>query len=131
MNFDVWRQDLFVELFGLGLDSFEDVLGLLPAKHQDDAFDGIVILLKAELSETRRVADGYVSDIFYADRHAFVGAHNYVSNIVGVADQADTADVIELSALRIESAAGICVVRRQGCGHLRDGQVISVNASRI
>src|ERR1700722_1088506 len=131
MNFYVGRQDLFVEFFSLGLDSLEDVLGLLPTKHQYDAFDGVVIFLKAELSEARRVADGNVSDISYTDGHTFVRADNYVSDVVGVADQADTANVIKLSTLRIETAAGIGVVRRQGCGHLRDGQVISINASRI
>ena len=49
---------LFVQLLGLGLDAFQHVLRLLAHAHQDDAFHRLVVLLKAELAEARRVADG-------------------------------------------------------------------------
>ena len=113
MNLDVGRQDLVVQFFGLGLHSLQDVLRLLSAQHENDAFDGIVILLEAEFAEARRVADGYVSDIAHADGHAFVGADDDVADVIGVAHQADAANVIELSALGIETAAGIRVIRCQ------------------
>ncbi len=47
------------------------------------------------------------------------------------AHQADAADVVELSALRIEAAAGIGVVGGESSGDLRNGEVIAVDARRI
>jgi len=72
MNLDVRRQDLVVQFFRLCLDSLEDVLGLLPAKHENDALDGIVILLEPEFAQAWRMPDGYVSYITHSDGHAFV-----------------------------------------------------------
>ena len=120
-----------VQFFGLGFDCLENVLRLLSAQHEDDAFDGVVIFLEAELAEAGRVADGDVADIADADGHALVGADYDVSDVVGVSYQADAANVVELSALRIEAAAGIGVVGRESGGDLRNGQVIAVDARRI
>ena len=105
---------LTVQFFGLGLNSLQNVLRLLAAAHEDHAFDRVVILLKAELTEAGRVPDGDVANIAHPDGYAFVAADDDVPDVVGVADQADSADVVELSALGIESAAGIGVIRGQG-----------------
>src|SRR5277367_651493 len=131
MNFDVGRQDLSVQFLGLSFDRFQDVLCLLPAQHQNDAFDRIVIFFVAEFAEARSVPDGYVSDITNADRHAFVGAHNDVSNVVGVLYEPNAAHVIELSTLGIKSAAGVGVVGGERRHHLRNGQVVSVDAGWV
>ena len=50
MNLDVGRQNLAIQFLCLGLHSFEYVLRLLAAQHEDDAFDCVVIFLKAEFS---------------------------------------------------------------------------------
>ena len=63
---------LSVQFFGLCLHAFEDVLRLLAAQHENDAFDGIVILLKAELTEPRRMADGDLANVAYANGHALL-----------------------------------------------------------
>src|SRR5580704_7131112 len=131
MNLDVRRQDLVVQFFRLCLDSLEDVLGLLPAKHENDALDGIVILLEPEFAQAWRMPDGYVSYITHSDGHAFVGTNYDVSNVICVPDQPDAANVVELSSLRIKSAAGIRVVGRQSCGDLWNGQVIPVDARGV
>ncbi len=131
MNLDVGRQDLAIQIVGLGFHSFEDVLRLLSAQHENDAFHGIIILLKAEFAQPWRVPDGDIPNIAHADRHALVGADNDVSNVVGIAHQSNAAHVVELPALRIEPAAGVGVVGGQSRRHLRNGQVIAIDARRI
>ena len=63
IDFDVRRQNALVQFLGLRFHSFQNILRLLSAKHQDDAFHGIVILLKAEFAQPRRVADDDVANI--------------------------------------------------------------------
>ena len=131
MNLNVRRQDLAVQFVRLCLNSFEDVLRLLPAQHENDAFNRIVIFLEAEFAEARSMTDGHISDITHPDGHALVGAHYDVANVICVPYQPYPANVVELSALRIETAASIGVIGSQ-CGHdLRNRQVIAVDAGRI
>ncbi len=99
-----------IQFVGFGLDVFQNVLRLLSAQHQDDAFDGVIIFLKAEFAQARRVPDGDFANVAHPNGHAFIGADDDVSNVIGIAHQSDAANVIELSALRIETAAGIGVV---------------------
>src|ERR1700722_303559 len=96
-----------VQFFGLGFNALQDVLRLLTAQHENDAFDRVVILLKAELAEARRMADGYISYVTHPDGHAFVGTDYDVANVICVAYQADAANVVKLSALRVKSATGV------------------------
>ena len=109
-DLDVWRQDAAIQFFGLGLDSLQDILRLPAAEHENDALDRIVILLKAELTQAGRMADGDVANVAHPDGNAFVAADDDVADVVGIAHQPDAAHVVELSALRIESAAGIRVI---------------------
>ena len=73
-NFHVGREKRLVDLLGFFLDAFEDILRLLAAAHQDDAFDGVVVLfllcLEAENAEARSVADYHAADVLDADGHA-------------------------------------------------------------
>src|SRR5580704_6206283 len=131
VNLDVRRQDLLVQFFRLCLDSLEDVLGLLPAKHENDALDGIVILLETEFAEAWRMPNGYVPYITHSDGHAFVSANHDVSNVICVAHQPDAANVVELSSLRIKSSASIRVVGRQRSSDLGNGQVIPVDSRGV
>ena len=59
------------------------------------------------------MADFHVADILDADGHAVIAADHDVPDVVGIAHQADTAHVIELATLRIESAARVGVIRGQ------------------
>ena len=120
-----------VQFLGFCFHSFKDILGLLSAQHENDAFHGVVILLKTEFTQARSVSDGHVSHVPDSDGHAFVGADHDVSNVLGVSYQPDAANVIELPTLRIEAAPGIRIVSRQRCCHLRDGQVIPIDARRV
>src|ERR1051326_7407550 len=101
MNLDVGGQYLAVQFFSLCFHSLEHVLRLFPTQHEDDAFDSIVVLLKPEFTEPGRMPNGYISHVLHTNGYAFVRADHNVSNVVGVAYQTDTSDVIELSSLRI------------------------------
>src|SRR4029077_3247996 len=120
MDLDVGGQGVAVQFLGFCFNVFQDVLRLFPAQHENDALNGIVILLEPEFSQPRRVPDGYVSYIPHPDGHALVGAHDDVSNVIGVAHQPDTANVVELSTLGIKAAAGIRVVGGQSGSDLRN-----------
>src|SRR5579872_7224390 len=131
MDFDIGGKNFVVEFLGLGLDTLENILRLLAAQHEDDAFDGIVIFLIAEFAEPGSVTNHHVADIAHANGDTFVRADDDISNIVSVPNQADAPDVIELAALRIESATSVGVVCRQGRRDLGDRQVVAINASGV
>ena len=116
---------------GLLLHSLQHGLRLLAAPHEDDAFDRVVVLLKPNSPSRGSMADLHLADIADADRHAFVGADDDVLDVLGIADQADAAHVIELAALRVETAAGVGIVVRQRLHHLRHGQVVAVKPRGI
>ena len=88
-----------VQLFRLCFHSFEHILRLFPAQHEDDAFDSIIVFLESEFTEPGRMTNGYISDVLHANGYAFVGAHHDVSNVVGVAYQPNPTNVVELSSL--------------------------------
>ncbi len=71
-HLDVGRQHVFVELLGLGFDAFEHILRLLAAAHHDDALDGVVGFIEAELAEARGVADDHIADVVDAHGHAIL-----------------------------------------------------------
>src|ERR1700690_754091 len=131
MNLNVRRQDLVVKLLSFCFDCLKDVLSLLAAQHENDALDGIVIFLEAEFAQAWCVPDCYISYITHSDGHALVGAHHNVSDVVRVPDQTDTANVVELSALRIKAASSIRVVGRQSSRDLWNGQVVPIDARRV
>ena len=121
-DLDVLGQDLFVELLGLGLDALQDVLGLFAGSHQDDAFHGVILFLEAELAQARRDADLHPADILHQHRRAVVHRQHDIADVLQRGDAADAAHVIELAALRIETAAGIGVVGGERGFHLRHRQ---------
>ena len=127
----VRRQDVFVQLLGLRFDALQHILRLLAAPHHDDAFDGVIRLVEAEFAQARSVPDGHVADIADAHRHSVLRAHDDVADVRGIANQAEAANVVELAALRIESAAGVGVVDRELLHHGRHGDVVGVESCRI
>ena len=56
------------------------------------------------------MTDHDIADVLDANRNAVVTADDDVANVAGVAHQSDAAHVIELSTLRVESAARIGVI---------------------
>ena len=50
MDLYIRRQYRTVQLFRLGFHGLQNVLRLLAAKHQDYAFDGVIVLLVAKLA---------------------------------------------------------------------------------
>src|SRR5579859_5769493 len=131
MNLDVGGQYLAVQFLSLCFHSLEHVLRLFPTQHEDDAFDGIVVLLKAEFTEPGRMPNGYISDILHTNGYAFVRAHHNVSNVVGVTYQPDSTNVVELSSLRIKTAAGIRIICSESGRNLRNCQVIPIQACGV
>src|SRR5215469_3485702 len=85
MDLHIGREDRAVQLIGLRLDSFKNVLRLLAAQHENDAFDSVIVVLIAELAEARGVADLHRTDISYADGHAIIATDNNVANVVRIA----------------------------------------------
>ena len=116
MDFDVRRQDGPVQFIGLGFHALEDVLRLLPAKHENDALNRIVVLLITEFAQPRRMADHDLANVLDSDRYAIVAADHDVPDIAGVAHQSNAAHVIKLATLGVEPTACIGVIRGQ-CRH--------------
>src|SRR5262249_23436163 len=83
----VARQHGPVDFFGLSLDAFQNVLRLLAAAHQNDAFYGVIVVfglvLEAEDAQARRVADFDVADVLDAHRGPVVAGHDDLADIVG------------------------------------------------
>ena len=77
------------------------------------------------------MANGHLAYVAHANGHALIRPDHNVSNVVGVANQADATHVVELPPLRIEAASRIRIVRSQRCCHLRHGQVVAVDPRRI
>src|SRR5215469_5353854 len=130
-DFYVPGQDHLIQLVRLVLDPFQHVLRLLAAAHQDDTFDSVIVFLETELAEPRSISDHDLANVADPDRSSPIAAHHNVLDVLAVADHANPAHVVELSALRIESATGIGIVVRKRLHHLRDGHVEAINAGGV
>src|SRR5579862_6666496 len=131
MDLHIRRQHGAVQLRCLRLHGLEDVLGLLAPQHQDHALNRVIVLHVAELAQARRVPYRDVTNVFNADGNSVVTAHDDIANVFGVSYQPQTAHVIELSALLVESAARVGVIRSQCIDDLRHGEVIPIEAGGI
>jgi hypothetical protein len=84
---------------------------LFAAAHEDDAFDGVVVILvlvlKTENAEARSVANFDAADVLDANWRTVAAADNHFANVVRVFDEAKTANIVKLAALRVEASAGI------------------------
>ena len=106
-------------------------MGLLAAAHEDDAFNSVVVLFESEDSQARGVADFYVADVFDAHRGA-VGVADYdFADVFGVAQQAESANIVELLPDGIKAAAGVGVIGAERGDYLRYGDVEVVEAGGI
>ena len=118
MNLDVLGQDVVVELLRLRLDPLQHVLGLFAGALQDHALHRVVLFLVAELAQSRSDADDHVRDILHQHRRAVVHRQHHVADVLLGGQTALAAHVVELAALRVETAAGVAVVGRQRGLHL-------------
>ena len=68
------------------------------------------------------MSNGDISNVTHSDGHTLVRADHNVSDVIGIAHQTDAANVIKLSTLRVEAAAGIGIVGGKAavtCGMVR------------
>src|SRR5277367_1487519 len=126
----VGRKKIAINFGRFFLDALKDVLRLLAAAHQDDAFNGVVVVflfvLEPENPEARSDADDDAADILYPDRHAVAAAYDNFADVLGGLDESETADVVKLAALRVEAAPGVGVVGGELVEDLNDGQMVVV-----
>ena len=121
VNLHVLRQDVIVQFFGLRFGELEHGLRLLARAHQDHAFHRIVAIIESELPEARRVADHDRADVLHQHRNAVRRrGDDGVADVLGGAQPREAAHVIELSALGVEPAAGVVVVRAERRFHVGD-----------
>ena len=118
-DLDVGRQHTPVQDFRQFLHFFENDLRLFANTHQNHAFDGIVLVHVPELAEPRGSARRDRADVLDENRNAVVACDDDVPDVIERFHQAQTADVVELSALREEPAAGVGVVARKLVHDLR------------
>ena len=107
----VLRQDLAVELRGLSLNALEDGLRLLAGSQRDDALDGIVLILVAELTEPRCSANDDLPDVLHEHRRSVVYREHDVPDVFRRRDASEPAHVVELPAFGVEAATGVAIVR--------------------
>ena len=112
-RFHVLGKHVLVELLGLGLDGLENDLGLLPAPHQHDAFDGVVLVHESKLAESRRVPNLNSRDVLDEHRDVVLHGDDDVADVLERHDPAEAAHVEELTALGVEAAARVGVVGAQ------------------
>src|SRR5262249_22457003 len=124
-----------VYFFRLAFDALENILRLFATAHEDDAFDGIVVVLvfvpETENTEARGVPDCDVSNVPDAYGRSVVAGHDDFADVFGGLYQADATHVVKLPALRVEAAAGVRVVGLQRVKHLHHGDVEVVEARRV
>ena len=108
---------------------------MFAAAHEDDAFNRIVVIfcfvLKAKDAETRSVADFDVADVLDANGRAVIAGNDDFADVVGGFDEAEAAHIIKLAALGIKTAASIGVVGLQSVDNLHDGNMETVQTTRI
>ncbi len=109
----VLGQHMFVQVARTRFHPLENGLRLLARTHEDDPFHRIIALVEAELSEARRVADLDGRDILHEDGDAVLHRQHDVGDVGGGADEAQSAHVVELASLCVESAARVPVVRAE------------------
>src|SRR5208282_3959789 len=105
-HFDILGQDFIVEFLGLRFNPLQDVLSFFARPQQDHAFYRVVQFLVAELTEARGDTDLHTADVLYQHRSAVVHCHDHVADVLQGIHAPHAAHVVELTALRIEPAAG-------------------------
>ena len=130
-DFDIGWQDVPIELAGHRFHAGQHILRLLAAPHHDDAFHGVIRVVEAKFSQARRVSDGYIPNVADAHRHAVLAADDDISDILSIPDETEAADVVELSALRIESATGVGVIVSKLLQYGRYADVVGVELCRV
>src|ERR1700688_1625711 len=87
-HFYIRGQNAVVQFLCFFLHPGEDILRLFVSAQKNDAFNGIVIFLKAKNTKTWRVAYLYSSNVFHSNRNAIGAAHHNFSDIFSGLKQA-------------------------------------------
>src|SRR5579871_84010 len=122
---------MVVQLIGHFLDLVENHLSLFADAHQYDSFHRVVLLHESKLAEADGVADFDFGDILDKNRDSVVRAEHDIFDVRSISHQAESANVVELAALRIESAAGVGVVVGKLLDDLRNRNVVGEKLVRI
>ena len=122
---------MLVQFLGHGLDALQDDLRLLANAHQDYAFDGFWLSHVAKLSKSRRVPYAHFGQILHVDRDAALRCHHDVADLLYFTHQSEAANVVKLTALRVEPAARIGVVASELLRDLWHGHVVLEELGRI
>ena len=120
MNLHIFGKNRIIEVSSLFLDPLENDLGLLAFAHEDHAFHCFGFFVEAELPQARRTADSNASHIFHKDRNSIVNSEYNISDIFWSLNPTESANIIELATLRIESTSGISVVARESRSNVRN-----------
>ena len=106
---------MLIQFLSFCLDPLQHILGLIAAKHEYYAFDGVVIFLKAKFAQPGSVPDDDISNVAHPNGDTLVCAYYNIADVLSIAKESNAAHIIELATLGIKSAPGIRVVGGQ-CG---------------
>ncbi len=98
--------------------------GVLVLQHQDDAFDGVGIVVLAHHSFALLVAERGAAEVMHQHRRAVDLGHDDGTDLGQVVDQADAADDETLVAARDAAASGIGVVIVDGVDDIGDAEAV-------
>ena len=125
------RQNAVIQRFDLLADPFQRWQRLLAAPHQDDALDDVRLLVLTHLADRHLGADTDFAELLQIDGRAILCGHRDVCNVVGLLEQANTADVVALCADFEIVGADIGIACCDGTHHLGDGYVESDQLVRV
>src|SRR3984885_8232833 len=131
-----------VELYDLGLDFRNDVVGVLGSSHHHDGGGDVVIVISAPNAEPRPKTDGDAGDVLDLDRQAVhLGQDDVLDvldlvalgDVVGAAaiDESDAADIDRLLPDRDLTTADIDVGVTERGDELRDRDVVGFQLLQI
>ena len=130
-DLDAGRQLPGVEVLNLPSNLVKDIERLVPPLKQNDAFDNIVALIDADLTQTHpRTHRDFPQSLDENRRPLFFG-HHHVFDIRDPVDKAQTTDVVVLRADGQIVASYIGITIGQGGHDLRQIDAIADQSSRI
>ena len=110
VNLHVLRQHMLIHVSRHGSHMLEHHLRLFADAQQDDSLHRIVSIVEPKLTQTRCLPDLDPADVLHQHRHAVLCRDHDVRYIGECRNAPESANIIELSALTVESTAGVGVV---------------------
>ena len=113
-NLHVIRFQPFVEFDNLGVDTLNDLRGIVATQQQNRSLDVIVLLVLAENAVTLLIGELELAEIAEEDRCAVALRDHDCAHLIERLYQADAADHISSLAAGHDTAAGACAVGIDG-----------------